>query len=83
MFIYQLLFLEIFKIIPIDIIVINNELPPYDKKGNVTPVTGISPTTTLKFKIDWKAIENAIEKDKYFENRSLDLIDIIIILLII
>ena len=23
--------------------------PPYDKKGRVTPVTGIRPTTTIKF----------------------------------
>ena len=28
---------------------ISKELPPYDKKGSVTPVTGINPTTTIKF----------------------------------
>ena len=35
--------------IPILAIDINKELPPYDKNGRVTPVTGIIPTTTHKF----------------------------------
>ena len=31
--------------------VISKDEPPYDKKGSVTPVTGINPTTTIKFNI--------------------------------
>ena len=49
---YQLLLLEMFNIIPIDAIVINSDDPPYDKNGNVTPVTGIKPITTIKFMHD-------------------------------
>ena len=39
-----------FKTTPILHKVINKLEPPYDKNGNVTPVTGINPTTTIKFK---------------------------------
>ena len=39
-----------FSIIPIDISVIIRLLPPYEKNGSVTPVTGTRPTTTAKFK---------------------------------
>ena len=41
-----------FKIMPIDIIIISRLEPPYERNGRVTPVTGISPTTTLKLSID-------------------------------
>ena len=37
------------KIIPIIIPIDNNEEPPYDIKGNVTPVVGISFNETLIF----------------------------------
>ena len=40
-----------FKIIPILDIDTRSDEPPYDKNGKVTPVTGIRPTTTHKFKI--------------------------------
>ena len=36
---------------PISLIDMSKLDPPYDKKGRVTPVTGIKPTTTIKFKI--------------------------------
>ena len=58
------------SIIPISIRVISKLDPPYDRKGRVTPVTGISPITTHKFKIVWKESINVIPKDKYFPNRS-------------
>ena len=41
--------LFIFNSIPVLDKLISKLLPPYDKKGRVTPVTGISPTTTIKF----------------------------------
>ena len=50
--------------------------PPYDKKGRVTPVTGIKPTTTIKFKIVWNASEKINPKDKYLAKLSFWLIDI-------
>lgn len=52
--------------------------PPYDKKGSVTPVTGISPTTTIKFRIVWKANEKIIPKDRYLAKLSSCLIEILI-----
>ena len=48
---YHLVYLEIFKIIPILIILTKSELPPYERNGKVTPVTGTSHITTDKFKI--------------------------------
>ena len=47
-------FLLIFKIIPILAILTNNDDPPQERNGSVTPVTGISPTTTIKFIVAWK-----------------------------
>ena len=55
-----------FKIIPILTIDTSRLEPPYDKNGSVTPVTGINPTTTIKFRIVWKASENVNPNDKYF-----------------
>lgn len=48
---YTFLFLPILRRIPILIRLIRRLLPPYDRKGRVTPVTGISPTTTIRFKM--------------------------------
>ena len=53
-----------------DVIVIKRLDPPYDKNGNVTPVTGINPTTTIKFNKVWKAIWNVIVNAKNFPNLS-------------
>lgn len=39
--------------------------------GSVTPVTGMSPITTLKFNKVWKDNINIIPKAKYFPNKSL------------
>ena len=52
--------------------------PPYDRKGSVTPVTGIRPTTTIKFRIVWKANENIRPNDKYLANLSSWFSDILI-----
>ena len=49
--------------------------PPYDKNGSVTPVTGISPTTTIRFKIVWNANEKVNPKDRYLAKLSFCLID--------
>ena len=38
------------RTIPIETKVINKDDPPYERKGRVTPVTGINPVTTIKFK---------------------------------
>ena len=46
---YCELYLEMFSKIPILTMDTNKLEPPYDKKGSVTPVTGIRPTTTIKF----------------------------------
>lgn len=46
------------NIIPIDIIDISNDEPPYDKNGNVIPVVGIVPVTTRMFRITWRIIPN-------------------------
>ena len=43
------MFLEIFKIIPTLPIDTKRDEPPYEINGSVTPVTGINPTTTIKF----------------------------------
>lgn len=48
---YLELYLEIFKRIPILTIDTRRLDPPYERKGRVTPVTGINPTTTIKFRI--------------------------------
>ena len=77
------MFLEILRIIPISINVIIKLLPPYEKNGSVTPVTGINPTTTDKFKIVWNANWKIIPNDKNFANISLELTDILIVLKII
>ena len=39
--------------------------------GSVTPVTGIRPTTTKRFKRVWKAIEKVIPKAKNLAYESL------------
>ena len=48
---YYLLYFDMFRSIPI----LDNDTsrlePPYDRNGSVTPVTGIKPTTTIRFKI--------------------------------
>ena len=44
-------YLDILSITPILVIVIRRLDPPYERKGSVTPVTGIKPTTTLKLSI--------------------------------
>ena len=49
--------------------------PPYDKNGSVTPVTGISPTTTIRFRMVWNARENTNPNDKYLAKLSFCLID--------
>ena len=43
--------MDIFSNIPIFVIDTSRLEPPYDKKGRVTPVTGIKPTTTDKLRI--------------------------------
>lgn len=68
---------DIFSKIPILVKLINRLLPPYDKKGSVTPVTGISPITTERFNIVWKAIPNVIPKAVYFPNKSSQFIAIL------
>lgn len=57
---------------------INKELPPYDKNGRVTPVTGIIPITTIKFINVWNIIWKSIPKDRYFEKVSFVWVDIFI-----
>ena len=47
-----------FRIIPIEIIDINRDDPPYDKNGNVIPVVGIVPVTTNMFRITWRRRPN-------------------------
>lgn len=69
---YKLIFLDIFKIIPILPIETKREEPPYEINGKVTPVTGIKPTTTHKFKIVWKIIPNIRPNAKYLPNKSLE-----------
>ena len=51
--------------------------PPYDKNGRVTPVTGIKPTTTIRFKIVWNAREKVRPKDKYLAKLSFCLIEML------
>ena len=51
--------------------------PPYDKKGRVTPVTGISPTTTIRLRIVWNAIENVNPNDRYFAKLSSCFMDVL------
>lgn len=50
------------------IILINKLLPPYERNGKVTPVTGIIPITTIKFIIDWKIIWKIIPIERYLAN---------------
>ena len=64
-----------FRIIPILVIDTSRDEPPYDRKGRVTPVTGIKPTTTIRFSIVWKDSEKIKPKDKYFAKLSFCLID--------
>lgn len=59
-----------FKRIPILVMDTKRLDPPYDKKGRVTPVTGIRPTTTIRFRIVWKAREKDIPNERYFANLS-------------
>ena len=66
-----------FKSIPILVKLIRRLLPPYDKKGRVTPVTGIRPTTTQRFSTVWKARPNVIPKAIYFPKRSSQFIAIL------
>ena len=69
--------MQIFNSIPIDIMLTNNDEPPYDKNGSVTPVTGINPVTTIKFRIAWKINWKVRPKDKYLPNWSSQLRDIL------
>ena len=57
---------------------IKSELPPYDRNGSVTPVTGINPITTIRFINVWNINWNSIPNDKYLENKSFVLVDIFI-----
>ena len=61
---------SMFKMIPIATKLVRRLEPPYDKKGKVTPVTGIKPITTDKFiitcTINWKVKPKA----KYLGNFS-------------
>ena len=59
---------------------INKLEPPYDKNGNVTPVTGINPTTTSKLSSVCRTNSIIRPKDKYFPNKSLVCNDTFIIL---
>ena len=59
------------------IILINKLLPPYDKKGKVTPVTGINPITTERLSIAWTMIWKTRPKDKYLLNELDELITIL------
>ena len=68
--------LDILRIIPILHNVISRDDPPYDKKGRVTPVTGINPTTTIKLRSAWKANPKVIPNERYLPNGSFDLIAI-------
>ena len=68
-----------FSIIPTDIRVIIRLLPPYEKNGSVTPVTGTRPTTTAKFKRVWKESWNIIPNVQNFAQLSGALIDIFIL----
>lgn len=63
---------------PIDIIEMSKELPPYDRNGSVTPVTGIIPITTIRFINVWNIIWKSIPNDRYFEKVSLVWVDIFI-----
>lgn len=67
----------IFNSIPILVKLIRRLLPPYDRKGRVTPVTGISPTTTERFSIVWNANPNVIPKAIYLPNESSQFIAIL------
>ena len=73
----MLLYLEILSKIPISNIETSKLEPPYDKKGSVTPVTGIKPTTTIRFNIAWNAKLKVMPKARYFGNLSSWLIDIL------
>ena len=64
-------YLDILSTMPISHKVISKLDPPYERNGNVTPVTGINPTTTIKFNTVWKAIWNVIPNAKYLPKRSL------------
>ena len=67
-----------FRRIPIAVIDIRRLEPPYERKGRVTPVTGMRPTTTIRFKIVWNEKLKVIPKAKYFEKLSSFDIDILI-----
>ena len=49
--------------------VFNKLEPPQEKKGRVTPVTGIKPITTLRFKMAWIKIPMDKPKDRNFKKR--------------
>ena len=56
--------------IPLFIIDTKRLEPPYDKKGRVTPVTGIRPTTTIRFRIVWNANEKISPNERYLAKLS-------------
>ena len=58
-------------------ILTNKDDPPYDKNGNVTPVTGMTLITTIKLSKAWIIRPKANPKDKYFPNKSLHSKDIL------
>ena len=74
---FYIVFLEILRSIPTLTIVIIKLEPPYERKGRVTPVTGIKPTTTIKLRRAWKAKPNVIPKAKNLPNLSSVLIAIL------
>lgn len=61
---------SMFKMIPIATKLVRRLDPPYDKKGKVTPVTGIKPITTDKFIITWTINWNVKPKARYLGNLS-------------
>ena len=55
---------SVFKLRPIKIEKLRTELPPYEKKGRVIPVTGITPKFMPILMTDWKMIITAVEVTK-------------------
>ena len=66
-----------FRIMPIFVRDTSKLEPPYDRNGRVTPVTGISPTTTIRFRIVWNARENVSPNDRYLAKLLFWFIDIL------
>ena len=56
---------EIFKSIPIDASKITSDVPPYEKNGSATPVTGTDDVTTAMFNAAWIPIRLVIPVARY------------------